>query len=860
MKHSVHQKIGRNLLKFSIIFVNFTILAMFSHCNVFSQSIPTNVLDSIKGLFPPDSMYVKNEVIIKFKKTGVSLEKLCYTYSISENITNPLEKKTEKSFTLHPTLEYILSTQRFSVDSLIPNISLRNTMKAFGGDTLRRVTFANPCVDTFSITRMGDTIPCTDYLWMVLQLNNDTSVVDACIFLTYLFQNQIEIVGPNLLFEKTSAQDEKFEKQLSLKANEMEVPLIWNKNIYGDPSTKVAVLDNGIDYYHCDLGNGEMGTGKKVIYGWWNQDNSNTTIYQDADHGTPVAGIIGAYTNRLWPCASGVSGVAGIAGGWGTFGTNDNLPPMGVSLLGYKLTSKRYSDKFELADIKQAIRHASTYNPNSEYGQQVHIINMSFTNMSPPEGDNSYEIWKAMLSVDLNYAFENDVTLVAARGNLDKPGFPPNNLQYPANFEHHKIISVGGYGFDDDNDNGIQNVNRKIRHDFSRWGNNMDLLAPNGDGTIRAGVINNIHTTAFTNNGANRTATKNWEGTSAAAPHATGLVALLHSTEDIMYDVSGVVPLPPEDYQGLLKISCEDITNSEGNQYTNYFDDHSGWGWLRASKIYQMLDAGYRLLHFSVDLDPQIYESTNWERVREVTFSNDNLAEYKIVKSLFSDYNSGITSYRSEISQTVTLPARWNNSNGDKIYVWGRSGPHNASTKTGYNITENGGINFLTGFTGIVSGYGGNNKDYNIIHDAISGDHEINVITYQYKLTGLSEDKVFDSELDLFEVILPPTEKLGFNFSVFAKETITSVEEKVFNSSLRIQQLEHSLLISNTNTNSTISKIEVFDILGNSKFVMVDTRTSTNHHVELSTFQSGMYLLRITQNNQIFTHSFAVVR
>lgn len=240
---------------------------MISYCNVYSQSIPTNVLDSIKGLFPPDSMYVKNEVIIKFKKSGLSLEKLCYSYGVSENISTKNEKKTEKSFTLHPTLEYILSTQRFSVDSLIPNITLRNTMKAFGGDTLRRVTFANPCVDTFSISRLGDTIPCTDYLWMVLQLNNDTSVVNACIFLTYLFQDQIEVVTPNLYFVKTGfSNDEKYPLQLSFQANEMEIPIIWNKGIYGQPTTRVAVLDNGIDYYHCDLGNGDMGNGKKVIW------------------------------------------------------------------------------------------------------------------------------------------------------------------------------------------------------------------------------------------------------------------------------------------------------------------------------------------------------------------------------------------------------------------------------------------------------------------------------------------------------------------------------------------------------------------------------------------------------------------
>ncbi len=126
---------------------------------------------------PPDSSYVHNELIIKFRTNGLNLNQLCYV------IPGPAQKeKKEKIQTIPYNIIGYLMSQRFYVDDLIPDSSFLAAIKSFGGDTLRRITWDNPCEDTISIARNGDTLKSENYLWMVLQFDNDTSVIDAAVF------------------------------------------------------------------------------------------------------------------------------------------------------------------------------------------------------------------------------------------------------------------------------------------------------------------------------------------------------------------------------------------------------------------------------------------------------------------------------------------------------------------------------------------------------------------------------------------------------------------------------------------------------------------------------------------------------
>lgn len=80
----------------------------------------------------------------------------------------------------------------------------------------------------------------------------------------------------------------------------------WTYN-KGSSSTKVAVLDTGVDYNHYDLGLSGSGAGK-VIKGGDFIDNDNDPLDQDLSgigHGTAVAGVLGAITNN----SSAIAGV-----------------------------------------------------------------------------------------------------------------------------------------------------------------------------------------------------------------------------------------------------------------------------------------------------------------------------------------------------------------------------------------------------------------------------------------------------------------------------------------------------------------------------------------------------------------------
>jgi hypothetical protein len=114
------------------------------HQNTFGQTWQDAVMDSVLKVFPADSLYTKNEVLIKFKKNALDLSKLSYSYSISNDNLKNNGKRVEGVLGLNDDLADYLDAQRFPVEELVLNSSLRIMMKMYGGDTLRRLTHANP--------------------------------------------------------------------------------------------------------------------------------------------------------------------------------------------------------------------------------------------------------------------------------------------------------------------------------------------------------------------------------------------------------------------------------------------------------------------------------------------------------------------------------------------------------------------------------------------------------------------------------------------------------------------------------------------------------------------------------------------
>ncbi len=267
--------------------------------------------------------------------------------------------------------------------------------------------------------------------------------------------------------------------------------------VKGDPNVLIAVLDTGIDYTHPDLASKVIDHGRDFV-------NDDDDAYDDAWHGTHVAGIIAAATNNS-------EGIAGVA--WN------------CRLLAGKVISA--SDEGEYSDLIEALIWAADYtNGNAKVG----VINMS---IGGPEPDD-------FLEEALRYAYNKGIVLVAAAGNEGS-----QEIYYPAAYDSY-CLAVGATDYND-----------KVA-DFSNYGPEMDVSAPG------VGIISTIPL-AQTDPGYLPYAFAN--GTSMAAPHVAGLAALIKSAKpwlgagDIMklikYSPDDVEATGRDDYTGYGRINAK---------------------------------------------------------------------------------------------------------------------------------------------------------------------------------------------------------------------------------------------------------------------------------------------------------------
>lgn len=262
----------------------------------------------------------------------------------------------------------------------------------------------------------------------------------------------------------------------------------------GSSAVIVAVLDTGVAYEDFgtrfkqapDLANTTFVPGFDFV-------NNDTHPNDDNNHGTHVTGTIAQSTNN------GL-GVAGVA--------------FNTSIMPVKVLDRNGSGTH--AAIAEGIRFAA------ENGAKV--INMSLGGPSP----------SVTLENALAYAYNLGVTIVASAGN-DGNGF--NFPSYPAAYDAY-VIAVGATRFDE------------ARSYYSNTGSYLDLTAPGGDMTVDQngdgfgdGVLQQTFGNRPTNFGY-------WffQGTSMAAPHVSGVAALV-----IANGVTG-----PADVRQAIEISAED--------------------------------------------------------------------------------------------------------------------------------------------------------------------------------------------------------------------------------------------------------------------------------------------------------------
>jgi len=321
------------------------------------------------------------------------------------------------------------------------------------------------------------------------------------------------------------------------------------------PIAKVGVIDTGIDDKHPDLINtialnsGEIGNGKESN-GIDDDGNGFIDDWKGYDFVESETEDVGDWQERdndptdEHGHGTAVSGIIGAQ-------TNNGIGLAGIfatKILPMRAFGKNGNGND--IDIASAIIYA--------VDNGVDVINMSFGDV----------VQSPFLHDAIRYAYSHNVVLVASSGN-DGTGYP----HYPSDYA--EVISTGAVGQFDS------------RSFFSSYSPSLDIMAP-GEQIITT-TIGSGYTDQFA-------------GTSAAAPHVSGVAALLKSFEkEKKKNQISYVERSNEEIRGVLLNSADDA-GEKG------WDKFYGAGIVNAAKAIQMI-AGSTVVIHSPGLDEILPEN-----------------------------------------------------------------------------------------------------------------------------------------------------------------------------------------------------------------------------------------------------------
>lgn len=318
----------------------------------------------------------------------------------------------------------------------------------------------------------------------------------------------------------------------------------------GDPRVIVAVIDSGVKYSHPDLaanmwvneaekngtaGEDDDGNGyTDDVYGYNFFDDNGTIVYEE--HGTHVAGIIGAVTNN------GI-GVAGIAGG---SGNNDGCRIMTCQI---NKTTGISTAQAPTDRVAAAMKYAAD--------NGAVIMNNSWVSGKGGAWESDYWYYRSYsVLIDATKYFENNakceglidggISIFAAGNNSS--GTP----SYPGAYYNNICVTSFGPDFQ--------------AGSYTNYGTGANICAPGGE---NEGWYSNIASTGTQYD------TDYMYGTSQAAPHVSGCAAL-----GLAYALKLGKQFTGEEYRDLILTSVHDIdqyqTDSKykGKLGAGYIDAH----------------------------------------------------------------------------------------------------------------------------------------------------------------------------------------------------------------------------------------------------------------------------------------------
>ncbi len=315
----------------------------------------------------------------------------------------------------------------------------------------------------------------------------------------------VEYAEPNYIAHATAeATDPLYSYQWHLPA--INVEPAWDVTI--GAGVVVAVVDTGVAYEdHTDV---YQRNKRRVVYTYYSQApdladtdfvagydfvNNDAHPNDDEGHGTHVTGTIAQSTNN------GL-GVAGIA--------------YGCSIMPVKVLDAGGSGTYD--DIADGIYFAADNGAD--------VINMSLGG----------SVGSATLENAVAYAYNNGVTIVCASGNDGSA----TDVSYPAAYDAY-CIAVGATRYDE-----------TVSY-YSNGGASLDITAPGGDIYVDQngdgygdGVLQQTH------DGSDCTVFGYYfyQGTSMAAPHVSGVAALV---------ISAGAGSTPDEVRGALQATARDM-------------------------------------------------------------------------------------------------------------------------------------------------------------------------------------------------------------------------------------------------------------------------------------------------------------
>jgi subtilisin family serine protease len=330
---------------------------------------------------------------------------------------------------------------------------------------------------------------------------------------------------------------------------DIDAPKAWDIN-KGRSDVVIAVLDGGVDYGNQDLDPGDR---SRVIAGTDVADGDNDPIDDlpdplsgeetAANHGTPIAGIIGAITNNnnqvagiLWNCKIMPVKIFGTSG-------------VGINIFGDFDASLDFSSTARPSDVIKGIDYAVNNGAN--------IVNMSFGFYYKgfPIGD-VFQRMPAYAQAVKN-AYLNNVVVTAAMGNNKT-----SERMYPAGFDE-LVIPVGATDL-----NGVKTS-------FSNFGSHISVVAP---GT-------QIYSTSRRKTSATPIT---FSGTSFSAPIVAGVAGLILSQgKDRNFNLTN------NDTKHIIEMTAQDVGNIAG------FDNDTGYGIVNANNALKLLAPPNVLYHYT---------------------------------------------------------------------------------------------------------------------------------------------------------------------------------------------------------------------------------------------------------------------